>query len=143
MDLTKIFSGMDKGPEAIQANFEKLNAASGSGTEWSKAGLTSLNGFGGANLCWRKYEINGLKILEFSGWCKTVHLEGNASADIIQVSDEIKNMFGIYFAQASSIVSSPASSLSFDTNNGRIKMTNGNAFAIEPFETSMSLVIIS
>lgn len=24
MDLTKIFSGMDKGPEAIQANFEKL-----------------------------------------------------------------------------------------------------------------------
>ena len=142
MDLTKIFSGMDKGPEAIQANFEKLNAASGSGTEWSKAGLTSLNGFGGANLCWRKYEINGLKILEFSGWCKTVHLEGNASADIIQVSDEIKNMFGIYFAQASSIASSPASGLSFDTSNGRIKMTNGNAFAIEPFETSMSLVII-
>lgn len=26
MDLTKIFSGMDKGPEAIQANFEKLGA---------------------------------------------------------------------------------------------------------------------
>lgn len=26
MDLTKIFSGMDKGPEAIQTNFEKLGA---------------------------------------------------------------------------------------------------------------------
>lgn len=26
MDLTKIFSGMDKGPEAIHANFEKLGA---------------------------------------------------------------------------------------------------------------------
>jgi hypothetical protein len=26
MDLTKIFSNMDKGPEAIQANFEKLGA---------------------------------------------------------------------------------------------------------------------
>lgn len=142
MDLTRIFSGMDKGPEAIQANFEKLNAASGSGTEWSKAGLTSLNGFGGANLCWRKYEINGLKILEFSGWCKTVHLEGNASADIIQVSDDIKNMFGAYFAEASSIVSSAASGLSFSTTNGRITLTNGYGFAIEPFETSMSLVVI-
>lgn len=142
MDLTKIFTGMDKGPEAIQANFDKLNGATGGGTEWSKAGLTPLNGFGGTNLCWRKYEINGLKVLEFSGWCKTVHLEGNTSADIIQVSDEVKNMFGIYFAQASSIDSSPASGLSFDTSNGRIKMTNGNAFAIEPFETSMSLVII-
>lgn len=65
MDLTKIFSGMDKGPEAIQANFEKLNAASGSGTEWSKAGLISLNGFGGNNLCWRKYKAGGLTILEF------------------------------------------------------------------------------
>lgn len=142
MDLTKIFSGMDKGPEAIQANFEKLNAASGSGTEWSKAGLTSLNGFGGANLCWRKYEINGLKILEFSGWCKTVHLEGNASADIVQVSDDIKNMFGTYFAEASSVVSSAASSLSFSTANGRITLTNGYGFAIEPFETLMSLVVI-
>lgn len=142
MDLTKIFSGMDKGPEAIQANFEKLNAASGSGTEWSKAGLTSLNGFGGANLCWRKYEINGLKILEFSGWCRTVHLEGNASADIIQASDDIKNMFGTYFAEASSIASSAASGLSFSTANGRITLTNGYNFAIEPFETSMSLVVI-
>lgn len=142
MDLTKIFSNMDKGPEAIQANFEKLNAASGSGTEWSKAGLTSLNGFGGANLCWRKYEINGLKILEFSGWCRTVHLEGNASADIIQVSDDIKNMFGTYFAEASSIVSSPASGLSFSTGNGRITFRNGYGFAIEPFETLMSLVVI-
>lgn len=142
MDLTKIFSGMDKGPEAIQANFDKLNSAVGAGTSWSKAGLTSLNGFGGSNMCWRKYEINGLKILEFSGWCKTIHLEGNASADIIQASDDLKNMFGSYFAQSSSIVASPAGGLSFDTSNGRIKMTNGYGFAIEPFETLMSLVII-
>ncbi|SDN54906.1 hypothetical protein [Limosilactobacillus mucosae] len=44
MDLTKIFSGMDKGPEAIQANFEKLGAMTGltkiPDSQWVTNGVT-------------------------------------------------------------------------------------------------------
>lgn len=142
MDLTKIFSGMDKGPEAIQANFEKLNAASGSGTEWSKAGLTSINGFGGDNLCWRKYKAGGLTILEFSGWCTTPTVKQGQAVDIVKVSDDIKNLFGVYFAQVGQIDASPASGLIFDRSNGKISMRNGYSFDLEPFEARMSLFVV-
>ena len=44
MDLTKIFSNMDKGPEAIQANFEKLGAMSNltkiPDSQWVTNGVT-------------------------------------------------------------------------------------------------------
>lgn len=142
MDLTKIFSGMDKGPEAIQANFEKLNAASGSGTQWSKAGLTGINGFGGENLCWRQYKAGGLTILEFSGWCTTPTVKQSQAVDIVKVSDDIKNLFGAYFAQAGHINASPASSLSFDQSNGKISMRNGYSFDLTPFATEMSLLVV-
>lgn len=142
MDLTKIFSGMDKGPEAIQANFEKLNAASGSGTQWSKAGLTSINGFGGENLCWRQYKAGGLTILEFSGWCTTPTVKQGQAVDIVKVSDNIKNLFGLYFTQAGHIDASPASGLSFDPVNGKISMRNGYNFDLTPFATGMSLLVV-
>lgn len=142
MDLTKIFSGMDKGPEAIQANFEKLNAASGSGTEWSKVGLISLNGFGGNNLCWRKYKAGGLTILEFSGWCTTPTVKQGQQVDIVKVSDDIKNLLGSYFAQTGYIDGSPASGLSFDQVNGKISMTNGYSFDLSPFGAMISLLIV-
>lgn len=142
MDLTKIFSGMDKGPEAIQANFEKLNAASGSGTEWSKAGLTSINGFGGENLCWRQYKAGGLTILEFSGWCTTPTVKQGQAVDIVKVSDDIKNLFGVYFAQVGQIDTSPASGLIFDRSNGKISMRNGYNFDLEPFAAQMSLLVV-
>lgn len=142
MDLTKIFSGMDKGPEAIQANFEKLNAASGSGTQWSKAGLTSINGFDGENLCWRQYKAGGLTILEFSGWCTTPTVKQGQAVDIVKVSDDIKNLFGTYFAQAGQIDTSPASGLIFDRNNGKISMRNGYSFDLTPFAAQMSLLVV-
>ena len=142
MDLTKIFSGMDKGPEAIQANFEKLNAASGSGTQWSKAGLTSINGFDGENLCWRQYKAGGLTILEFSGWCTTPTVKQGQAVDIVKVSDDIKNLFGTYFAQAGQIDTSPASGLLFDRNNGKISMRNGYSFDLTPFAAQMSLLVV-
>lgn len=142
MDLTKIFSGMDKGPEAIQANFEKLNAASGSGTQWSKAGLTSINGFGGENLCWRQYKAGGLTILEFSGWCTTPTVKQGQAVDIVKVSDDINNLFGVYFAQAGQIDTSPASNLIFDQSNGKISMRNGYSFDLTPFAAQMSLLVV-
>ena len=142
MDLTKIFSGMDKGPEAIQANFEKLNAASGSGTEWSKAGLTSINGFGGENLCWRQYKAGGLTILEFSGWCTTPTVKQGQAVDIVKVSNNIKDLFGSYFAQAGQIDTSPASGLIFDQSSGKISMRNGYSFDLTPFAAQMSLLVI-
>lgn len=41
MTLTKIFSGMEKGPEAIDANFKALDITD---TGWQAAGITYLNG---------------------------------------------------------------------------------------------------
>lgn len=142
MDLTKIFSGMDKGPEAIQANFEKLNAASGTGTEWIKAGLTPLNGFSGTNLCWRMYKAGGLTLIEFAGWCTTVAVKSNQSVDIVQVSDDIKNLVGTYFAQVSTITGSSASNLQYDRDSGRISMRNGYSFDLDAFEANLSLLLI-
>lgn len=44
MDLTKIFSGMDKGPEAIQSNFEKINGAVGDKVSSVTVPITAING---------------------------------------------------------------------------------------------------
>ena len=54
MDLTKIFSGMDKGPEAIQANFEKLKSTF-KATYLSGSDMTNVNGTNqkDVNFCWR------------------------------------------------------------------------------------------
>lgn len=142
MDLTKIFSGMDKGPEAIQANFEKLNAASGTGTDWSTAGLTSINGFGGENLRWRQYKTGNLTILEFSGWCTIPTIKQNQTVDVVKMSDSIKNLVSGYFAQAGHINASPASNLDFDRDNGSISIKNGYSFDLTSFETMVSLLVI-
>lgn len=43
MELTKIFTGMENGPEAIQGNFNKISDNI-SDTGWTNTGMTYLNG---------------------------------------------------------------------------------------------------
>lgn len=120
----------------------KLNSNLGSGSEWSQAGLTALNGFDGTNFCWRKYQANGITIVEFAGYCTTATVKQSQATDIVQVSDEIKALIGNYFAQSSTIKESPASGLSYDRATGKISMKNGYSFDLNPFSTDLSLLIV-
>ena len=58
------------------------------------------------------------------------------------MSDDIKNLFGSYFAQTGYIDGSPASGLSFDQGNGKISMTNGYNFDLTPFSAMISLLVV-
>lgn len=74
MDLTKIFSGMDKGPEAIQANFEKINSAVGDKVSSQPIPVTFINGFGGdVEVVHYTFDSHILTIVQ--GWIST----GNAT----------------------------------------------------------------
>lgn len=71
--LTKIFTGMTGGPEAIQGNFDTLNGAMGQVvtlTAQTNTGLTWVNGFKDQDNGRFKYQvltINGQKFLLISG----------------------------------------------------------------------------
>ncbi|MGK4058640.1 hypothetical protein AB0Y04_02755 [Loigolactobacillus coryniformis] len=74
MALTKIFSGMEKGPEAIDANF-KDNLLEISA--WTDAGITYVNGWAGNTgdkpntLKYRTINLGGVLIAtEFAGYVK-------------------------------------------------------------------------
>ena len=43
-ELTKIFTGMEKGPEAIQSNFDLMNAQYTADTGWVKVALENATG---------------------------------------------------------------------------------------------------
>ena len=43
-ELTKIFTGMEQGPEKIDANFTKLNASQIQDTGWKKLAITNATG---------------------------------------------------------------------------------------------------
>jgi len=71
--LTKIVTGMEKGPEAIQGNFDTLNGAIGQAvtvTDWTDAGITYLNGAtpNTAGLKYRTANFAGMHMLQFAGW---------------------------------------------------------------------------
>lgn len=67
MDLTKIFSGMDKGPEAIQANFEKLKDQVGAKVTQQNLAATFVNGFsGGISVVHYTFDTHVLTIVQ--GW---------------------------------------------------------------------------
>lgn len=138
MAITQIQKGQKDWLSTLNSNLSQI----GTGTEWVKAGLTSLNGFGGTNLCWRKYKAGGLTLIEFAGWCTTAAVKSNQSIDIVQVSDDIKNLVGTYFAQVGTIADSPASSLQYDHDSGRIAMKNGYSFDLNAFGSNLSLVLI-
>lgn len=68
MDLTKIFSGMDKGPEAIQANFETLKNTF-KATYLDGADMTNINGTNekGTNFGWR-LDFDKVSLLFINLW---------------------------------------------------------------------------
>lgn len=68
MDLTKIFSGMDKGPEAIQANFEKLKNTF-KATYLPGTSMTNVNGTNQVdkNFCWR-LDFDNVSLLFVNLW---------------------------------------------------------------------------
>lgn len=72
-NLTKIVTGMEKGPEAIQGNFDTLNGAIGQFVNMgpqTNSGLTWVNGFSDQDDGFFKYQtltINGQKFLMLSG----------------------------------------------------------------------------
>lgn len=68
MDLTKIFSGMDKGPEAIQANFETLKNTF-KATYLDGADMTNINGTNqkDVNFGWR-LDFDKVSLLFINLW---------------------------------------------------------------------------
>ena len=120
----------------------QLQTNLGAGSEWTQAGLTALNGFDGTNFCWRKYQANGITLVEFAGYCTTATVHQSQATEIVQVSDEIKNLIGEYFAQSSTIKESPASGLSYNHATGKISMKNGYSFDLTPFPTDLSLLVV-
>lgn len=65
MELTKIFTGMENGPEAIHGNFKKIRDNI-SDTGWIKTGMTYLNGAKANNdggLFYRKTSLFGVGYL--------------------------------------------------------------------------------
>lgn len=68
MDLTKIFSGMDKGPEAIQANFETLKNTF-KATYLDGADMTNVNGTNqkDVNFGWR-LDFDKVSLLFINLW---------------------------------------------------------------------------
>jgi hypothetical protein len=69
MDLTKIFSGMDKGPEAIQSNFEKINSAVGDKVASTSYPVTLVNGYTGDVKC-RYWQFGSTSLTIVTGWIK-------------------------------------------------------------------------
>nr|DAH38777.1 MAG TPA: baseplate protein [Caudoviricetes sp.] len=86
MDLTKIFSGMDKGPEAIQANFEKINSAVGDKVSSQSIQVTFINGFSG-DISMRIYQLGSNRITTIEGWFNTGNatLKGGTTTGIFKV----------------------------------------------------------
>lgn len=67
VDLSKIFSGMDKGPETIQANFEKLKSTF-KATYLSGSDMTNVNGTSEKiNFCWR-LDFDNVSLLFINLW---------------------------------------------------------------------------
>lgn len=118
-------------------------------TEWSTAGITALNGLGnGKNLCWRKAtQVVGNKkrvVIEIAGYVTIPsNITSNQHLEIIQLASNIYEPITTYFAQTSSVGGSPASDLEFDSNTGKITITNGYSYTIGDFGSYISMIIVA
>lgn len=118
-------------------------------TEWSTAGITALNGLGNEkNLCWRKAtQVVGNKkrvVLEIAGYVTIPsNIASNQHLEIIQLASNIYEPITTYFAQTSSVGGSPASDLEFDSNTGKITITNGYSYTIGDFGSYISMIIVA
>lgn len=129
MDITKIFSGMDKGPEAIQANFEKINGAVGDKVSSIKVSGTMINGCSGALDC--TMCTIGNRILNVTQGLFQIGFELNSSTkkiDFAQLATDVDVGVGIAYSNVSEWAVIGAVSV----NNGKLTLTisNGDASTI-------------
>jgi len=92
--LTKIVTGMEKGPEAIQGNFDTLNGAIGqavSVTDWTNAGITYLNGTTSTypKLKYRTANFAGMHMVQFAGWINFPPFTAAGTVEVLAVPASI------------------------------------------------------
>ena len=90
--LTKIVTGMEKGPEAINANFDNIITDTG----WTKSGVTLLNGFSIGT----KADSWGMqyRTIEFGSGIKLFQLAGALNVPVMksgQTTEALKLPVGI------------------------------------------------
>ena len=120
MDLTKIFSGMDKGPEAIQANFEKINSAVGDKVSSQSIQVTFINGFSG-DISMKTYQLGSSRITTIEGWFNTGNatLTGGTATEIFKVPANTD--IGMVFAWTNSS----------NMSNGRVHIKTDGTVTVE------------
>lgn len=145
MSITQIRAGQEDWLSTLNSNLSQI----GDFTDWSTAGITALNGLGnGKNLCWRKAtQVVGSKkrvVVEIAGYVTIPsNIASNQHLDIIQLASNIYEPISTYFAQTSTVGSSAASDLEFDSGTGKISITNGYSFAIGNFGSYISMIIVA
>lgn len=145
MAINLISNGQEDWLSTLNSNLSQI----GDFTEWSTAGITALNGLGnGKNLCWRKAtQVVGNKkrvVIEIAGYVTIPsNIASNQHLDIIQLASNIYEPITTYFAQTSTVGSSAASGLEFDSNTGKITITNGYSYTIGDFGSYISMIIVA
>ena len=93
MALTSITTGMEKGPEAIDANFKALDINTINKNDWKETGITYLNGFSRNGDIPLKYAIVDLgpstRMICLTGWVKAGKLNWGSSAVGIKIPTSI------------------------------------------------------
>lgn len=145
MAITQIRAGQEDWLSTLNSNLSQI----GDFTEWSTAGITALNGLGnGKNLCWRKAtQVVGDKkrvVIEIAGYVTIPsNITSNQHLEIIQLASNIYDPISTYFVQTSTVGSSSASNLEFDSSTGKITITNGYSYTIGDFGSYISMIIVA
>jgi hypothetical protein len=133
MALTKIVTGMEKGPEAIDANFTELAGT----TDWSTSGISYLNGATGGDgdlIRYRYTQMGSRKLYEITGYLG-VSLKPSQKLDVFKIPTNIAqamvsyqgrvtptadagNMVRVDVDSTSGTVTMSASSLNSETDMG-------------------------
>ena len=117
--LTKIVTGMEKGPEAIDTNFEALNADALSNkitdTGWTSAGVVCINGFTSNPddpLQYRiiKFGSSGLQIIQLSGIIAYFKVEKSVAKEFAVLPNNVKALLDGTAGYCKSIIGREASS---------------------------------
>lgn len=127
--LTKIVTGMEKGPEAIDANFEALNKDSIVKTPWSNTGVTMLNGFAPANsegMIWNTVKFGETTLLTIKGSINYPALTKGQALPCLQIPTSVFPVNGDFaFLQNTVLLwGDQIMALNFDSATGKVTFTN-------------------
>lgn len=84
--LTEIFTGMPRGPEAIQDDLQKLNLADAVYHDWSDEGLVLLNG---AQKYFSEKNTFGYQYIQFQGF-KVIDLRAELKINISALKEVVQ-----------------------------------------------------